>query len=371
MGKQEGTEYYFSLQGLTVGYRGVPLIRDIQIGVHKGEVVTLIGPNGSGKSTILRSISRQLKILSGAVVLEQKDLSQIGYEMLARKMALVLTERVHPELQTCRDIVAMGRYPYTGTLGILTVQDEDKVDEALEIVHASDYADCDFSQISDGQRQRILLARALCQEPEIMILDEPTSFLDIRHKLEILSILRQFSRQKNMTVILSLHEIELANKISDMLLCVKGDVISHFGTPEEIFREDIIRELYGLKEGTFDPLFGSLEFAKPCGRPKVMVVSAGGSGIPVYRRLQRAAEPFLAGILYTNDVDYRVARALAADVITEQPFQDISEETYEKALQAIHSCTRVIDAGVTIGTCNRRIKDLLWEAKQLEILTRG
>ena len=211
-------EYYFHLDQLTVGYNGKPLIDQIQVGIHKGEIVTLIGPNGSGKSTILKSITRQLKILGGKVLYEENDLHKLSYKELSTRMAVVLTERMRPELMTCHDIVATGRYPYTGRLGILSREDEDKVDEAMRIVHAEELGSRDFNAISDGQRQRVLLARAICQEPEIIVLDEPTSFLDIRHKLELLSILRSMAKEKGITVIMSLHEIDLAQKIADQIL---------------------------------------------------------------------------------------------------------------------------------------------------------
>ena len=141
-------------------------------------------------------------------------------------MAVVLTERMRPELMTCHDIVATGRYPYTGRLGILSREDEEKVEEAMRAVHAESLGSRDFNNISDGQRQRVLLARAICQEPDIIILDEPTSFLDIKHKLDLLSILRDMAKKKQITVIMSLHEIDLAQKISDKIICVKGDTIS-------------------------------------------------------------------------------------------------------------------------------------------------
>ena len=175
-------------------------------------------------------------------------------------MSVVMTERIHAELMTCEDVVSTGRYPYTGRLGILTAHDKVKVREAMEMVHALDLKDRDFSAISDGQRQRILLARAICQEPEIIVLDEPTSFLDIRHKMEFLKILRKMAKDLNKTVIMSLHEIELAYKISDKILCVKGDTIEHFGRPEEIFTESLIKELFGLDEETFRFYFDSIKF---------------------------------------------------------------------------------------------------------------
>ena len=201
------------------------------------------------------------------------------------------------------------------------------------------------------------------QDPDVIVLDEPTSFLDVKYKLELLSILERMARQKKITVIMSLHEIDLAQKISDKIICVKGETISHYGSPEEVFTEEIIRELYGINNGYFDPLFGSIELPAPEGEPEVFVISSGGTGIPVYRRLQKEHIPFAAGILYENDMDYRLARLLAAEVITEEPFEEIREETLQKAFETMGKCKRVINAGVKIGTWNIGIERLLERAE--------
>ena len=364
-------DFYIQTKNLSVGYDGTPLIHDISIGVEKGEIVTLIGPNGSGKSTILKSITRQLKTIAGTVQIERNDLKSLSFRELATKMAVVLTERMKTELMTCWDVVASGRYPYTGRLGILTKEDEAKVAAAMDAVHALPLAQRDFTQISDGQRQRILLARAICQEPEIIILDEPTSFLDIRHKLELLSILRSMAKENGITVIMSLHEIDLAQKISDKIMCVKGETIAHYGTPEEVFREADIKNLYEIEQGFFEPVFGSIELSKPAGEPTVLVFSSCGSGIPVYRRLQKEGIAFCAGILYTNDVDYRVARLLAAEVIEEKPFCTICDDSFERAKQWIRKAEIIIDAGVEIGECNRRMQEVLALADRSGKLKRG
>lgn len=360
--REKAMQQYFSLDDLSVGYNGKALIRDIHIDIKKGEIVTLIGPNGSGKSTILKSITRQLELICGTVYLDEKNLKELSYRELSSRMAVVLTERMKPELMTCYDIVATGRYPYTGNFGILTAEDEDKVFQAMKAVHAQDVGTCDFSAISDGQRQRVLLARAICQEPEVMILDEPTSFLDVKHKLELLSILRSMAKEKGITVVMSLHEIDLAEKISDKIICVKGDTLFRYGKPEEIFEEELIRELYDIDNGYFDPVFGSIELPRTPGEAEVLVISGNGSGIPVYRQLQKQHIPFGAAILYENDVDHRLARLLAAEVVTEKPFEEISQGAYEKALQLMERCSVVIDAGVPIGTCNGRVARLLEEA---------
>lgn len=357
-------EKYFSFDRLSVGYKGKPLIHDICLDIKKGEIVTLIGPNGAGKSTILKSITRQLECIGGSVILDGTDIQAMSYKNLASRMAVVLTDRIKAEMMTCHDIVASGRYPYTGRLGILTAADEQKVEESLKMVHAKDLGMRDFANISDGQRQRVLLARAICQEPDVMILDEPTSFLDVKYKLELLAILRQMAKEKGITVIMSLHEIDLAEKISDKIICVSGETIFAYGTPEIIFKEETIRSLYHIDNGYFDPVFGSIELPRPEGKPQVFVLSAGGSGIEVYRRLQKENIPFIAGILYPGDIDYQLARVLAMEVITEKPYCKMTEETYTRAAERMQTCEKVIFAGAETGDMNQALFRLKEDAEK-------
>ena len=251
---------FLETEKLSVGYDGKPLIRDVCLQVQRGKIVTLIGPNGSGKSTILKTIVGQLSKVSGTVLLEGAPMERCGQREIAKRMAILMTERIHPELMTCYDVVSTGRYPYTGALGLLGKEDKRIVEESLELVHGRDMADRPFDAISDGQRQRILLARALCQTPEIIVLDEPTSYLDIRYKLELLTILKTMVREKNLAVLMSLHELDLAQRVSDTVVCVSGDRIDRMGPPEEIFSNDYIARLYHMEPGKYDPCFDTLEY---------------------------------------------------------------------------------------------------------------
>lgn len=251
---------FLETEKLSVGYDGKPLIRDVCLQVQRGKIVTLIGPNGSGKSTILKTIVGQLSKVSGTVLLEGTPMERCGQKEIAKRMAILMTERIHPELMTCYDVVSTGRYPYTGALGLLGKEDKRIVEESLELVHGRDMADRPFEAISDGQRQRILLARALCQTPEIIVLDEPTSYLDIRYKLELLTILKTMVREKNLAVLMSLHELDLAQRVSDTVVCVSGDRIDRMGPPEEIFSNDYISRLYHMEPGKYDPCFDTLEY---------------------------------------------------------------------------------------------------------------
>ena len=245
-------------RGLVVGYDGEPLISGVDISLQPGKILTLIGPNGAGKSTILKSIAGYLEPLGGAVYLSGKPLGELTAHERALELSVMLTERLRTELLTCADIVETGRYPYTGRLGILTDEDRAVVRAAMEMVHVWDLRERDFMQISDGQRQRILLARAICQRPHVMMLDEPTNYLDIHYQIELLNVLRRLVRERGVAVIMSLHELPLARKVSDYVMCVKGDSICAEGTADEIFVPEVIDELYDLEPGTFDPVSGNI-----------------------------------------------------------------------------------------------------------------
>ncbi len=240
--------FYFSTKELVVGYDNKPLIKNIDIGVNKGEILSIIGPNGAGKSTVLKSIAKQLESISGCIYLDSKDMQNISSSELSKKMAVLFTDRIKGEMMSCEEVVAAGRYPYTGRFGILSENDKKIVEETMKTVGIYDLKDSDYSKISDGQKQRVLLAKVLCQEPQIILLDEPTSFLDIRYKLEFFSVIEKMKKEKNLTVIMSLHELELAKSISDKVLCLKGEYVDRFGTVSEIFDRDYICELFGIND---------------------------------------------------------------------------------------------------------------------------
>ena len=256
---------------LAIGYGKTPLLSDICLGVQPGQILTLIGPNGAGKSTLLRTLAGQLAPMGGTVLLAGKDLTAYTGTQRAQKLALMAPHSRRMELTTCFDFVSAGRYPYTGRLGILSAEDRQQVHRALELVGAAHLADRDFNRISDGQRQRILLARALCQQPEVILLDEPTSFLDIKGKIELLTILKELAHTGQLAVILSLHELELAEKIADTVVCVSPAGVSGVLTPEQAFQPENIRTLYGLTEQQYTALFGTSEpeaEKAPAGKPQ-------------------------------------------------------------------------------------------------------
>ena len=340
-------------EALNVGYNGVPLIYDIALSAARGEIITLIGPNGSGKTTILRTIARQLAPIAGTVMIDGRDIMTLSGKEIATRMAVVLTERIRPDLMTCYEFVSAGRYPYTGNFGLLTDRDREAVSAALELVNAAEISDRYVSEISDGQYQRLLIARAVCQEPEIIVLDEPTSFLDIKHKKELLEILSGMSKTKGVSVIMSLHEIDLAERISDRIVCVKGDRIAAYGTPDEIFAGSVIPDLYGIDPGSYDALLGKLELSAPEGRMRCFVIGGNGTGIPFYRELQKKGIPFAAGILMPNDIDVSVASPLAGRLICTDLFMPADDAQKHEAEELIDGMDFVVACGCPEGEYNR------------------
>ena len=361
-------EAILSAKNLNVGYKGEIVIGDILLEAVPGRILTLIGPNGAGKSTILKTLTRQLDPIGGVVTLDGRDLFSMKERDIDKTVAAVLTGRPTPELMTCWDVVSSGRYPYTGRLGILSEKDKEITRDAMELVRVTELRERDFGQISDGQRQRVLLARAICQEPRVLIMDEPTSFLDIRHKLDFLSLLRELVLSRDLAVVLSLHELALAMRSSDHILCVRDGRVDRMGPPEEIFAEGYIEELYGVERGSFDALFGSVESEAIPGKPRVFVIGGGGSGIPTYRRLQRLRVPFAAGVLQEGDLDYAVAKALAARLISEAAYTPIGEDALREARETLLRCEAVLCPLETFGPMNEGNRRLLALAEEKGLL---
>ncbi|HBB72717.1 MAG TPA: iron ABC transporter ATP-binding protein [Ruminococcus sp.] len=342
-------------ENITVGYGSYAVAEGITFHVSPGEVMTLIGANGAGKSTVLRSISGQLPLLAGRVLIGGTDIAQIKGRDLAKRLSMVMTERISAERMTCRDVAAMGRYPYTGRLGILSAEDNRAVDEAMELAGVSYIRDRDIRAVSDGQRQCVMLARAIAQEPEVLLLDEPATFLDVDHKLELLTLLRRFAMDKGIAVIQSLHELDLAQRFSDRVLCIRDGKADCCGDPEDVFTGRYISSLYDMKNGSFNSAYGSAEPFGVQGKPEVFVIGGGEGAISVYRRLWRQGVPFAAGIVYENDIACPAAKALAAQLVTAKPFEPVSEDTKVTAFELMGACGKAVSGGGDLSPSDREL----------------
>ena len=256
-------KYSVETNALAIGYGKAALARDIALGAAKGQVLALIGPNGAGKSTLLKTLAGQLAPLGGAVLLDGQELARIPGNARAQKLALMLPHTRRTELTTCFEFAAAGRIPYTGRLGILSAEDKKQIQNSLELVGAAHLANRDFNCVSDGQRQRILLARAVCQQPQVLLLDEPTSFLDVKGKIELLTILQKLAHEQQLAVIVTLHELDMAQKIADAVVCVSPHGVSAPMSPAQAFARENIKVLYGLTEAQYSAVFGPPKPEKP------------------------------------------------------------------------------------------------------------
>lgn len=241
---------------LTVGYGKTAVVSGLDLTMRRGELVCLLGPNGAGKSTLMRTLCAMQKPLAGDVRLEGADIHTISARDLARKLSVVLTERVTVGILTSYALVSLGRYPYTDWTGRLTEADHRIIRHSIEAVGAQDLASRNVSELSDGERQKVMLARALAQEPALMVLDEITAFLDLPRRVDIMRILRSLAHEHGRAILLSTHDLELALRTADKLwLLPKGGPL-RTGTPEDLVLNGAFEGAFASEGVDFDRLQG-------------------------------------------------------------------------------------------------------------------
>ncbi|MCR5098410.1 MAG: ABC transporter ATP-binding protein [Lachnospiraceae bacterium] len=237
------------MKNLSVGYEDRVVVGGVDAVLYRGEILVLMGPNGAGKSTLLKTISGQLLPISGEVSLMGGSVFSMKPMERARHMSLLLTGQRMAEMMTCYDVVSMGRYPYTGRLGILSEDDKTVVAEAMERLDIAKLADKSFDKISDGQRQRVLLARALAQKPGVLMLDEPASHLDIKYQLELVEILRSLAGD-GLSVIMSMHELLMVKKCANRLLCISEGRAEPVEDVQSFFDDGSVERLFDIPVGS-------------------------------------------------------------------------------------------------------------------------
>lgn len=247
-----------SIVDLTTGYRGyhgsaVEVTSDISASLLSGELTCLLGPNGAGKSTLLRTLSGFQPPLSGIAMVQGRDITSYSGPELARTIGVVLTEKISLPNMNVTELVALGRSPYTGFWGRLSLHDREIVDEAITLVRIEDLRYRNVSTLSDGERQKVMIAKALAQETPIIFLDEPTAFLDFPSKVEIMQLLRRLSIVKDKTVFLSTHDIDIALQMSDMVWVLDKDSALVTGTPKALAENGTISRCFTRDGISFDP----------------------------------------------------------------------------------------------------------------------
>ncbi len=239
--------YALEVKNLKFGYNRETILKDVSFNIEKGKFISIIGPNGSGKSTLLKNLNGIYTPSGGKVTVDSIDINRIKTKELAKKIALVPQNTIIDYEFTVEDIVLMGRHPYKGRFQREDDNDYEIVKEALEMTNTFHLKDRIITEISGGERQRVIIAKALAQNPSIILLDEPTSHLDINHQIEILNLLRKLNQEKGTTIVVVIHDINLASRYSDKIIMLNEGEIIGIGRPEEVITKENIEFAYNLK----------------------------------------------------------------------------------------------------------------------------
>jgi iron complex transport system ATP-binding protein len=353
-----------SVEGVTFGYEQQPLMYNMSVQVRSGEMVGLLGPNGSGKTTLLRLISGVLQPQAGYICLQGRDLRRWGRRAVAQRVAVVPQTLHMPFAFTVEQMVSLGRTPFINFFGSFNKRDRSVVQDALQAADALAIAQHTFNNLSGGEQQRVLIAMALAQEPALLLLDEPTAHLDIKYQVEVLELAQRLNRERGMTVIAAMHDLNLAARYFPRLVLFQRGIVAD-ASPAEVLQPALLSRVYGvnvqvgimrgseylsvLPPGNTAEIEDSTD--EPV-QPRVHIMAGGGSGELLMRALADARIPFIAGALNIGDSDHTLALRLAAQVITEQPYAPISPAALEQVRASLARVSQLIICPMPIGTGN-------------------
>lgn len=235
-----------STKNLSISYGNIDIVKDLNLNIPKGKITTIIGANGCGKSTILKTIARILQPKSGAIYVNGKDIQGQSSKEIAKVMAVLPQTPQAPKGLTVDELVAYGRFPHQSGFGKLQKEDREVIDWALEVTGIKEYKNRPIEALSGGQRQRVWIAMALAQETEILLLDEPTTYLDLAHQLEILKLLQDLNKKQKRTIVMVIHELNNAARFADYMVGVKkGKIVCH-GSAEEVMTKENLKEIFNI-----------------------------------------------------------------------------------------------------------------------------
>ncbi|UFN42714.1 ABC transporter ATP-binding protein [Nocardioides okcheonensis] len=266
-------------RGLTLGYADTAVVDDLDLAVPPGEVTVIVGANACGKSTLLRGLARLLKPRGGSVLLDGEVLHRLPTRRVARTLGLLPQNPIAPEGVTVSDLVGRGRHPHHGPFGRWTAADEQAVAEALVLTDTLELADRVVDELSGGQRQRVWIAMALAQGTDLLLLDEPTTYLDVAHQVEMLDLLADLNARRGTTIVMVLHDLNLAARYADHLVALRHGRVVASGTPAEVVTEDVVRTVFGLDNRVVEDPVSHTPLVVPVGRhrPRARPVPTGPS----------------------------------------------------------------------------------------------
>lgn len=368
------------IEALDIKYRyNIDWVLDgLNLKIEQGEIVGIIGPNGSGKTTVLKLLSKVLKPESGNIRLMGRSIASMRQKEIAKIIGVVPQGVSIAFPFTAREVVLMGRSPHLGALQIERQADLKIADNAMALTDTLELADRNIDELSGGERQRVIIARALAQEPKVMLLDEPTSYLDINHQVEIFDLVKRLNGERELTVVVVSHDLNMAAEYCDRLILLKDGRVYKDGTPRQVITETDIREVYGANVVVLDNAITGAPHIIPVSELmsreyqkhdlKVHLICGGGSGAKLMRLLAIEGYQVSVGVLNIGDTDHQLARSLGMEIVEESPFSHISDAAHQRNIEYVKMADVVILSRVPIGIGN--LKNLLAAQIALESGTR-
>jgi len=353
-------ESIIEIKNITLKYGDYEVLRDISFNIKKGEFTSIIGPNGAGKSTVLKAIMKNIELADGDISIKGKSIKNITHKEKACIIGFVPQEFNISFDFTVYDIVAMGRNPYLVKFKKSKFDDKKIIEESLQKTNTYEFKDKYFNSLSGGEKQRVIIARALAQQPEILILDEATSSLDIHHQLDILELIHSLNREDGLTVLTIMHDLNLASRFSDKIVLLSKKGVIKSGTPSEVIDEQVLKNVYDMDMVVRENKLLSYTEIIPLRIRKskeeknihVHIICGGGTGEYIIQKLYSERYKISCGILIEGDSDLDICRSLNLDYVVEYPFSKFSEESIAKNKEYIDNSDVIIVTDVAIGYGN-------------------
>ncbi len=354
-----------SIDGINCSYGSIDVLKNVSFSVESGEFLGILGPNGSGKTTLLKSISRVLKPKKGAILIDESDIYQMKTVDVAKRLAVVPQETPVSFDFTALEIVLMGRNPHMTRFKMENKNDLEIAKKSMQLTRTWQFADRPVTELSGGERQRVIIARALTQEPEILLLDEPTTHLDISNQLEIMDLIKQLCNLKKILIVAVFHDFNLAARYCDSIILLKKGEIVALGKSEVTLTSESVKKVFNVDTIVKKhPITGQLHVI-PMSRPivqqqkslRIHLISGGGTGSLVMKTLLDEGYRVTAGVLNLLDTDQETAQLLRIPTTKEAPFSPITEEAHNANLQMISKANIVVVTSTQFGDGNLRNLD--------------
>ena len=354
-----------SIDGVDCSYGSIDVVKDVSFNVKKGEFLGILGPNGSGKTTLLKSISRVLKPKKGMILISDKDIYEMKSLDVAKQLAVVPQETPVSFDFSALEVVLMGRNPHMPRFKMESKEDFEIAKASMELTRTWEFADRPVTELSGGERQRVIIARALTQEPQILLLDEPTTHLDISNQLEIMDLIKCLCMSRKLLIVAVFHDFNLAARYCDSIILLKDGKIIAIGNAEETLTSENVKKVFNVDTIVKKhPITGQLHVI-PISRPIILVqksllihlICGGGTGSQIMKTLLDEGYRITTGVLNLLDTDHETAQLLNIPTTNEAPFSPITDEAHKTNLQVINKANVVVVTPTQFGEGNLRNLD--------------